>query len=152
MGVKIICENRKARFNYHILEDFEAGLVLQGSEVKSLRDGKGNLADSYAEVKGGELWLVNAHIAHYPAANQFNHEPTRPRKILMKRREIDRMGGKLAEKGLTLIPLSLYFKEGRVKVKLGLGKGKKAFDKRDSIKKRETDRELRRMTKIKKGM
>lgn len=149
MGVKIICENRKARFNYHILEKFEAGLVLAGSEVKSLRDGKGNLMDSYAEVKGGELWLVNAHIAHYPAANQFNHDPTRPRKILMKRREIDRMAGKLAEKGLTLIPLNLYFKEGRVKVELGLGKGKKAFDKRDTIKKRENDRELRRLNKLK---
>src|SRR5262245_11144132 len=112
MGIKIISENRKARFNYHILEKFEGGLVLLGSEDKSLRDGKGNLADSYAEVKDGELWLVNCHIAPYPAANQFNHEPMRPRKVLLHRREIDRLMGKVQEKGLTLIPLSLYFKGG----------------------------------------
>jgi SsrA-binding protein len=151
MGVKIISENRKARFHYHILEKFEGGLVLVGSEVKSLRDGKADLADSYAEVKNGELWLVNCHIAPYSGANQFNHEPMRPRKVLMHRREIDRLMGKVQEKGLTLVPLSLYFKGGRAKVDLGLGKGKKAFDKRETIKRRESDRELRRLTKMKKG-
>jgi SsrA-binding protein len=150
MGQKIISENRKARFHYHILEKFEGGLMLMGSEVKSLRDGKGNLADSYAEVKNGELWLLNSHIAHYPAANQFNHEPTRPRKILMHRQQIDRLLGQLQEKGLTLVPLSLYFKGGRAKVELGLAKGKKLFDKRETIKRRETERELKRMTKIRK--
>jgi len=151
MGVKIICQNRKAGFNYHILEKIEAGLALLGSEVKSLRDGKGNLMDSYAEMQNGEMWLVNCHIAHYAAANQFNHDPVRPRKLLMKRREIDKLAGKLQEKGLTLIPLSLYFKEGRVKAELGVAKGKKAYDKRDTIKKRESDRELARVAKIKKS-
>ncbi len=123
--------------------------MLVGSEVKSLRDGKGNLADSYAEVKNRELWLLSAHIAHYPAANQFNHEPTRPRKILMHRHQIDRLLGQLQEKGLTLVPLSLYFKAGKAKVELGLAKGKKLFDKRETIKRRESDRELKRMTKVK---
>ncbi len=149
MSEKIICKNRKAYFNYEILEKLEAGMALVGSEVKSLRDGKGDLADSYAEVRHGELWLLNAHISHYPAANQFNHEPTRPRKLLMHRREIDRLMGKLQVKGLTLVPLSLYFKKGRVKAELGLGKGKKAHDKRETIKRRESDRELRRIAKIK---
>jgi SsrA-binding protein len=147
MGIKIISENRKARFNYEILEKFEAGLVLQGSEVKSLREGKGNLSDSYAVASKGELWLVNAHIAKYPAANQFNHEETRERKLLMHRREIERLAGKIQEKGLTLLPLSLYFKEGRVKVSLGLGKGKKLHDKRETKKRRDSDRELQRIVK-----
>jgi SsrA-binding protein len=150
-GQQVVCVNRQARFNYFIDETFEAGLVLVGSEVKSLRDGKADLADSYAEVKNGELWLVNCHIAPYSGANQFNHEPMRPRKVLMHRREIDRLMGKVQEKGLTLVPLSLYFKGGRAKVDLGLGKGKKAFDKRETIKRRESDRELRRLTKMKKG-
>lgn len=148
MGIKIICENRKARFNYEILEKFEAGLVLVGSEVKSLRAGKANLSDSYAAVTKNELWLINSHIDKYPAANQFNHEERRERKILMHRREIDRLRGKIQEKGLTMIPLSLYFKEGRVKVGLGLGRGKKAHDKRETKKRREVDRELRRITKV----
>ena len=143
-----LCQNRKATFNYEILEKIEAGIVLVGSEVKSLRDGKGNLADSYAHFKDDELWLLNAHISHYPSANQFNHEPNRPRKLLLTRREIDRLIGKLQEKGLTLIPMSLYLKKGRVKVELGLGRGKKVYDKRESIKKRENARELSRVAKI----
>lgn len=143
-----ICENRRARFNYEILEKFEAGVVLTGSEVKSLREGKANLSDSYAVPSRGELWLVNAHIAKYPPAGIFNHEEKRERKLLMQRREIDRLMGKIQEKGLTLVPLSLYFnKRGKVKVSLGLGKGKKARDKRETIKKRESDRELRRIAK-----
>jgi len=105
--------------------------------------------DSYAEVKRNEMWLVSAHIAPYTAANQFNHEPTRPRKLLMSRKEIDRLSGKLQEQGLTLVPLSLYFKEGRVKAELGLAKGKKNFDKRETIKRRESDRDLSRLTKLK---
>ena len=149
MADKNICENRRARFNYEILEKFEAGLVLTGSEVKSLRLGKGNLSDSYGIAIRGELWLINAHIDKYPAAGVFNHEEKRERKMLMQRREIDRLMGKIQEKGLTLVPLSLYFnKEGRVKISLGLGKGKKAQDKRETIKKRESDRELRRAMKI----
>ncbi len=148
MAVKIICKNRKAFFNYEITEKIEGGLVLVGSEVKALREGRGNLSDSYATISKGELWLLNAHISHYPAANQFNHEELRERKILMHRREIDRLMGKIQEKGLTLVPLSLYFKKGRVKVELGLGKGKKVHDKRETKKKRESDREIRRITKM----
>lgn len=147
MGGKPLCENRKARFNYEILEKFEAGIALLGSEVKSLREGGGNLADAYAYFHRGELWLANCHIAHYKAANQFNHEPTRQRKLLMHEQELTRLQGKIQEKGLTLIPMSLYLKNGRVKVELGLGKGKKAHDKRDTIKKRESDRELKRVQK-----
>lgn len=147
MGGKPLCENRKARFNYEILEKFEAGIALLGSEVKSLREGGGNLSDAYAHFHRGELWLANCHIAHYKAANQFNHEPTRQRKLLMHRQELERLQGKIQEKGLTLIPMGLYLKAGRVKVELGLGKGKKAHDKRDTIKKRESDRELKRVQK-----
>jgi SsrA-binding protein len=146
-GGKALCENRKARFNYEILEKLEAGIVLVGSEVKALREGGGNLADAYAHFHRNELWLSNCHIAHYKAANQFNHEPTRERKLLVKRTEMDRLQGKIQEKGLTLLPLTLYLKNGKVKVELGLGKGKKAHDKRDSIKQRESDRELSRVKK-----
>jgi SsrA-binding protein len=148
MAEQKISENRRAYFNYEILEKFEAGMVLTGSEVKALREGKGNLSDSYAVASRGELWLINAHIAKYQPAGIFNHEEKRERKLLMQRREIDRLVGKIKEKGLTLVPLSLYFnKTGRVKVSLGLGKGKKAHDKRETIKKRDSDRELRRVAK-----
>lgn len=147
MGGKPLCENRKARFNYEILEKYEAGIALLGSEVKALREGGGNLSDAYAYFHRGELWLANCHIAHYKAANQFNHEPTRQRKLLMHEQELTRLQGKIQEKGLTLIPMSLYLKNGRVKVELGLGKGKKAHDKRDTIKKRDSDRELKRVQK-----
>ncbi|HKY64103.1 MAG TPA: SsrA-binding protein SmpB [bacterium] len=144
---KPLAENRKARFNYEILEKLEAGIALVGSEVKSLREGGGNLADAYAHFQRNELWLANLHIAHYKAANQFNHEPTRLRKLLLHRQELDRLLGKIQEKGLTLLPLTLYLKGGKVKVELGLGKGKKAHDKRDTIKQRESDRELKRVKK-----
>lgn len=144
---KSICENRKARFNYEILEKFEAGIVLMGSEVKSLREGRGNLSDSYAMVSKGEVWLVGSHIAKYPAANQFNHEEKRERKLMLHRREIDKLTGKIQEKGLTLVPLAMYFKGGKVKVSLGLGKGKKLHDKRETKKRRESERELRRIVK-----
>ncbi|MCB1215093.1 MAG: SsrA-binding protein SmpB [Deltaproteobacteria bacterium] len=146
-GIKIISENRKARFNYEILERVEAGIVLKGSEVKSLREGKAQLVDSYAGFIKGELWLLSAHIAKYPAANQFNHEETRERKLLMHRRELDKLVSRLQEKGLSLVPLKLYFKKGRVKVELGLGRGKKIYDKRDTKKKRESEREISRMMK-----
>ncbi len=142
-----ICENRKARFNYEILETFEVGVVLVGSEVKALREGKGNLSDAYAMLTNGELWLLSCHIGHFAPANQFNHEERRDRKLLMHRRELDKLAGRIHEKGLSLIPLTMYFKKGRVKVNLGLGKGKKHGDKRETTKRRESDREIQRVLK-----
>ena len=143
-GEKIIAINRRARHDYFIDETIEAGLVLTGSEVKSLRAGKAQLKDSHARIERGEAWLANAHISEYNPAAQFGHEPTRKRKLLLHAREIDRLTGKVKEKGLTLIPLRMYFKNGRAKVELGLARGKKQYDKRESIKERETDREVDR--------
>ncbi|MCY4485853.1 MAG: SsrA-binding protein SmpB [Deltaproteobacteria bacterium] len=144
---KTITVNRRARREYSIEESFEAGMVLLGSEVKSLRDGRANLADSYARVDKGEVVLVNSHISPYPAANMFNHEPTRPRKLLLRKREISRLLGKVKERGLTLIPLKLYFKDGRAKVELGLARGKKLYDKRATVKERMVRREMERSMK-----
>ena len=132
-GEQTICVNRQARYNYFIDETYEAGLVLVGSEVKSLRDGKANLVDSYARIQKGEAFLVNFHISPYAGANQFNHEPTRTRKLLLHAREIERLTGKTKERGLTLIPLKIYFKNGRAKVELGLARGKKLYDKRETL-------------------
>jgi SsrA-binding protein len=143
-GEPIVTVNRKARHEYEILETFEAGMVLVGSEVKSLRDGRANLKDSYARVDHGEVFLLNAHISPYAAANRFGHEPERTRKLLLRRQEIDKLTGKVNERGLTLVPLKIYFKNGRAKVELGLGRGKKAYDKRESIKRREMEREADR--------
>ena len=148
-GEKIVCVNREARHNYFIDEIYEAGLVLLGSEVKSLRDGKANLKDSYARIQKGEAFLVNAHVSPYPGANQFNHEPTRPRKLLLHQREIEWLTGKTKEKGLTLIPLRLYFKNGRAKVELGLARGKKLYDKRETLKRKMAEREVERSLKSK---
>ena len=139
--------NRKARHDYHIEESIEAGVVLTGSEVKSLRAGKGQLKESYARIDRGEMWLVNAHISEYAAASYLGHEPTAARKLLLHRREIDRLTGKVKEKGLTLVPLRIYFKDGRAKVEIGLGRGKKLYDKRESIKERETKREMDRASR-----
>ncbi|CAI7988879.1 SsrA-binding protein [Geodia barretti] len=144
---KNIAVNRRARREYFIDESFEAGMVLLGSEVKSLRDGRANLADSYARVDKGQLFLVNTHISPYPAANIFNHEPTRPRKLLLHKREISRLMGKVKERGLTLIPLKLYFKDGRAKVELGLARGKKLYDKRATVKEKMVRREMERSMK-----
>ena len=144
---KNIAVNRRARREYFIDESFEAGMVLLGSEVKSLRDGRANLADSYARVDKGQLFLVNTHISPYPAANMFNHEPTRPRKLLLHKREISRLMGKVKERGLTLIPLKLYFKDGRAKVELGLARGKKLYDKRATVKEKMVRREMERSMK-----
>lgn len=144
---KNITVNRKARHDYAILQTYEAGIVLTGTEVKSLRNGKANLVDSYASLKKGEVWLVGAHISEYTQGNINNHEPTRTRKLLLNRSEIRRLIGKVNEKGLTLIPLRLYFKNGRVKVELALAKGKKVYDKRESIAKRDFEREQRRKIK-----
>ena len=144
---KDICVNRRARHDYFIDETYEAGLVLQGSEVKSLRDGKANLMDSYARIDKGELFLVNAHISPYFAASQFNHDPTRKRKLLLHKQEVRRLTGKVKERGLTLIPLRLYFKNGRAKVELGLARGKKMYDKRETLRKRVAQREVERSLK-----
>ena len=139
-----IARNKRARHDYHILEHWEAGLVLTGTEVKSLRDGKANLSDAYAIVKDGEVYLLNLHISPYDKGNQFNHEPTRTRKLLLHRKEIRRMIGAVERQGLTLVPLELYFKKGIAKVQLALGKGKKLHDKRDDEKRRDDEREMAR--------
>lgn len=137
---KVICQNRKARHDYEVLETFEAGIVLRGSEVKSLRDGAAQLTDSYAEVRRGELFLVGAKISRYAAASYTNHDPERDRKLLMHAKEIRRLEAKIREKGLTLIPLSMYFKCGKAKVELALARGRKAYDKRERIMKRDLAR------------
>jgi SsrA-binding protein len=147
-GPKTICTNRKAYHDYHIEETFEVGLVLLGTEVKSLRDGKANLKDSYGKIKDGELFLVNAHISPYVAGNIWNHEPKRDRKMLMHKREIHKLLGKVKEKGFTLVPLSIYFSQrNKAKVELGLAKGKATYDKREAIKRKDerriNERELR---------
>lgn len=147
--VKIISTNRKAHHLYHILESYEAGIALVGSEVKSLRLGRANLKDSYAMVKKGEVYLHNMHISPYDQASRFNHDPTRTRKLLMHRREIRRLLGKTTERGFTLVPLKLYFKGKVAKVELALAVGKKIYDRRKDIKDREVKRELRRALKEK---
>jgi SsrA-binding protein len=147
MAVKIVTENRKARHEYHILETFEAGLVLTGTEVKSLRAGKANLQDSYARVDNGELMLYNMHISPYEQGNRFNLEPKRIRKLLMHKQEIMRLLGKTREKGLALIPLKVYFKNGLAKVDLALAKGKKLYDRRDDAAERDAKREIDRAVK-----
>jgi SsrA-binding protein len=145
--VKPVCRNRRARFQYELLETVEAGLVLQGSEVKSLRAGRAQLTDAYARIRGGEGWLVGAHIDVYPQANQFNHDPRRERKLLLARRELVRLDAKLRERGLTLVPLSIYFRGGWAKVELALARGKRLHDKRQAIAQRETERRMRGATK-----
>ncbi len=143
-GIKLIAKNKKAHFNYELGDRYEAGLVLTGSEVKSLRLGKANLSDSYAKLKDGEAWLVGCHISAYPWAHYDNHEPERQRKLLLHKSELKKLFGKVAEQGMSLIPLALYFKHGRAKVELALAKGKKIHDKRHSIKEREQNREVAR--------
>ncbi len=146
---KTITVNKKAYHDYHILETFEAGIVLKGTEVKSVKEGRINLKDSYAKVKNGEIFLFNAHISPYKHGNVFNHDPTRTRKLLLHRKEIDRLTGKIKEKGLTLVPLKVYTNKGLVKVELGLCKGKKEYDKREDIKRRDLEREIRYESKYK---
>jgi len=147
-GDRLVTENRKARHDYDILETFEAGLVLTGSEVKSLRAGRMNLKDSFARVDRGEAFLVNAHVSPYAAANRFGHEPERARKLLLHRAEIDRLAGRIQERGLTLVPLKVYFKNGRAKVLLGVGRGRRVYDKREAIKRREMEREADRAVRV----
>jgi SsrA-binding protein len=146
-GRKLIASNRRARFEYELLDRFEAGIVLLGPEVKSLRAGKANLSDAYAVVRNGELWLLNAHISPYEQAGRENPEPRRERKLLMKRTEIARLGGKVAEKGLTLVATQLYWKNGRAKCEIALARGKRQRDKRQAIRQREEKREMQRALK-----
>ncbi len=142
--MKVVTTNRRARHDYEIIDRFEAGMVLLGSEVKSLRQGNANLKDSFAYVKDGEVWLVGAYIAPYSFSRGGGHDPERPRKLLLHRREIDRIAGKLAEQGLTLVPLSIYFKDGKAKVELGLARGRRTVDKRRALREREQRREMER--------
>ena len=144
MGEKLICQNRKAFHNYFIEETYQAGISLRGSEVKSLREGKVNLGDSYGDIKRSEIFLVDVHISPYPQANRLNHDPLRTRKLLLHKKEIKRLIGKVEQRGYTLIPVKLYFVNGRVKVDLALAKGKKLFDKRETLKKRTMEREMER--------
>src|SRR3954467_8466759 len=144
MADKLIAENRKARHDYELLDRFEAGIVLTGTEVKSLRDGRATLGQAWADIREGEAWLQGAEIATYDHGNIANHEPTRPRKLLLHRREIDRLYGELREKGLTLVPTKLYFKDGRVKVELALARGKDVRDKRRAVADREARRDMER--------
>ena len=142
--IEPIARNKRARHDYHILETWEAGLVLTGTEVKSLREGKANLTDSYGIVKGGEVFLLNLHISPYEQGNIWNHDPTRTRKLLMHRREIRRLIGAVEREGLTLVPLDLHFKQGKAKVTLALAKGKKLHDKREAERRRDDEREMAR--------
>ncbi|MEX1146765.1 MAG: SsrA-binding protein SmpB [Sphingomonadales bacterium] len=147
-GRRRVAENRKARFNYFIDEEVEAGIILAGTEVKSLRAGQANIAESYAELRNGEIFLINAHIPEYSHGNRFNHDSRRPRKLLLHRREINRLGIRAREKGVTLVPLSLYFNDrGIAKLAIGLARGKKQHDKRETEKAREWDREKGRLLK-----
>ena len=142
---KLVASNRRARFEYEILDTFEAGLVLLGPEVKSLRAGRANLSDSYATIRGGEAWLLNAHISPYEQAGRAGPDPLRERKLLLHRSEIARLSGKVRERGFTLIPLRMYFRDGRAKVELALARGKRAYDKRETIRRREEERSVRRV-------
>ena len=143
-GEKTIAVNRRAGSDYEFLAKHEAGLVLTGSEIKSMREGRVNLRDAFARVQKGELWLLGMHIAEYPAAHQFNHEPTRPRKLLLHKAEINELAGALEQRGLTLIATRLYFKRGMAKVELAVGKGKKSYDKRAAVAEREANRTIQR--------
>ena len=140
---RIVADNRKAFFDYHVLETVEAGLVLLGTEVKAIREGRVNLRDSYARLENGEIWLMNVHISPYSHTGYAHHDERRQRKLLLHKHEIMKLAGRVQEKGLTLVPLQLYFKSGRLKLALGLVKGKQAPDKRETIRRRETDRETR---------
>ena len=146
-NIKIVCQNKKARYDYEILEVIEAGMVLLGTEVKSLRQGRANLKDSYARIKDGELYLMQSHISPYTHAYYNNHEPDRVRKLLVHKQEIKRLQGKTQEKGLTLVPLKIYFKDGRAKIELALARGKRLYDKRVTLKRKTEQREMEKAIK-----
>jgi SsrA-binding protein len=147
-GIKIVAQNRKARHNYFIEERYEAGMALQGTEVKALREGRVNIKDGYARITNGEIFLMNVHISPYAFGNRFNHDPLRPRKLLLHGREIHRLMGKVQEKGFSLIPLSIYFSHGRAKITLALAKGKKLYDKREALKRKAMEKEVERSQRI----
>ncbi len=147
MSIKTVATNRKAYHNYLVQDSVEAGISLTGTEIKSIRAGRVSLGDAYVKPEAGELWLLNAHIARYEAGSYLSHEPTRPRKLLLHRKQIDNLTSKVAEKGLTLVPLKLYIKDSIAKVEIALAKGKKLYDKRESIIRRETEREIERTLK-----
>ncbi|WP_322806294.1 SsrA-binding protein SmpB [Thermanaerothrix sp.] len=144
MSIKIVATNRKAKFEYFLLERYEAGIALQGSEIKSVRAGQVNLTDSYVQVDGREAWLINAHIAPYDKASRFNHDPKRPRRLLLHRREILELWNAVRQKGVTIVPVQMYLKDGLAKVEIAIAKGKKLYDKRHEIAKRDEERELAR--------
>ena len=150
MAIKTVATNRKAFHNYHVQESVEAGIVLSGTEIKSIRDGRISLGDAYVKLEKGELWLVNVHIARYEAAGITSHEPRRPRKLLLHRKEIEGLVGKMQERGFTLVPIRVYIKDSRAKVEVALARGKKLYDKREAITRRETERELGRTLKNRK--
>jgi SsrA-binding protein len=143
-GIKLVCRNKRAFHEYHISDTLECGLVLKGTEVKSLREGTANLEDAYAKIDDGELWLVGSDIPEYTMGNKLNHKPKRPRKLLLHKRELAKFAGKASQKGFTLVPLRLYFKEGRAKVEIGVARGKQQHDKRQDQKKAEAQRDIRR--------
>ena len=142
--VKVVATNKKARFEYFLLEHFEAGIALQGSEIKSIRAGQASLAESYVRVEGGQAWLMDAHIAPYVQANRFNHDPVRPRRLLLHKKEIRELWNAVRQKGVTIIPTMLYLKDGRAKLEIAIAKGKKLHDKREAIARRDAERELDR--------
>jgi SsrA-binding protein len=144
---KTVATNREAYFNYYIIETYECGVALTGTEVKSIREGRCNLKDSYGLIRAGEAWLLNAHISPYTHGHRDNHDPTRTRKLLLHKSEIEKLAAKAQEKGLTLVPTKMYFKNGRIKIELGVAKGKKLYDKRETERKREADREARAAVK-----
>ena len=148
--IKVVADNRRARFNYEIGEVFEAGIMLTGTEVKSLRTGKATIAESYADARGGEIWLINSNIPEYLQASRFNHEPKRRRKLLLHKNQVNKLAGAVEREGMTLVPLRLYFNErGRAKLELALGRGKKLHDKRETLKKRSWERERGRLMREK---
>ncbi len=147
MTIKTIATNRKAYHDYEVVDTFEAGIVLTGTEIKSIREGKANLRDGFALIRNGEVWLLNVHIAPYAGGNRQNHEPLRERKLLLHRQEINRLAGRVQEKGWTLVPLRLYLKDNKAKIELGLVRGKRQYDKREAIAKRDYEREVEREVK-----
>jgi len=148
MGIKIVAKNRKANFEFFLLENFEAGMQLQGSEIKSIRAGQMSLAEAYVKVDGKEAWLINAHIAPYDAASRYNHDPKRPRRLLLHKREIREMWNAVRQKGVTIVPVQVYLKEGLAKIEISIAKGKKLYDKRDDIARRDMERETGKQRRL----
>jgi SsrA-binding protein len=148
MSIKIVASNRKANFEFFLLEHFEAGIALQGSEIKSIRAGQISLAEAYVQVDGREAWLIGSHIAPYDPASRYNHDPVRPRRLLLHRREIKELWDSVRQKGVTIVPVKVYLKDGRAKVDIVIGKGKKLYDKRHEIAKRDLEREMDRKQRV----